>query len=175
MALERLLRLCISILRRVLDLKSCIQLPLKSLLWVISKLRRVVSLGRGALPFSATSPEGCKDLEIGYHGSFFCASRQPPLGEAGEQGILEPTHNSGLGTLSIQPSESNSSLPHRYSSTSPVPKLATTCPPTPTLEKFEQNLGFPRSDLCKELQNLNLLAIAPREYQRYDKNEFMCV
>jgi len=175
MALERLLRLCIAILRRVLDVKSYIQLPLKCLLWLLSKLRRIVNTGRRRLSFSETSPEGCKDPEIGYRCSFFCASQQPSPGtEAGGQKILEMTHTPGSDTLSTQPSEPNPPQPPD-SALSQVPKLTMTGPPAPNSEKFEQNLGFPRPDLCRELENLNLLAIAPTEYQRYDRNEVMCV
>ena len=169
MTLKRLLHLCISILRH---LKSYVQLPLQSLLWLLSKLGRIVDLGRRTPPPSRVSSEGSKDIN-----SFFCASQQqPPRAENGElQGpSLEMTQViPGPAALSIQPSEPNPSQPRSYSSLSQVPKLTTTGAPAPTPEKSEHNLGFPRPDLCTEVENL--LAIAPTEYQRYDRNEVMFV
>ena len=175
MALKRLLYLSISILRRVLDLKSYIQPPLKCLLWLLSKLRRIVNLGSRTLLSSETSSEGCR--EISYYGSFFSPSQQPPPtgAQAGEcEHALGTIHTPGSAALSIQPSERNSSQPHDYSP-SQVSKVTMTDPLAITSETFERNLGFRRPDLCEELVNLNLLAIAPTEYQRYDRNEVMCV
>ena len=169
MAHERLLRLCISILRRF------VQLPLRSLLWLLSKLRRVVNLGRRPLQSSEISSKGYKDLSC--HGSFFCASEQPPpRGAAGElQGLsLEMTHIPDSAALSIQPTEPNPSQPHDLDSGPfQVPRSSTADTVVPNSEKFEQDLGFLRPHLCMEVENL--LAIAPTEYQRYDRNEVVCV
>jgi hypothetical protein len=99
MALERLLRLWISILQRVFRLKSYFQLPRKILLWLPSKLRHIVNQGRRTLPSSETASGRHK--EIGIHGSFFCASQLPPPRAELEGHSLSMLHIPGLDGTSI--------------------------------------------------------------------------
>ena len=169
MTLKRLLHLCISILRRLLDLKSYIQPLLKSLLWLLSKLRRTVNIGRGTLPSSELSSEGCK--EISNSGSFLCASQQPPntMEADGHGQPLEMSHIPSSASCSTQPNESHLPQPHDPSLSQIV---ALTPAVAPAVDRA-QNLGLTRPHLCTEVENL--LATAPSEYQRYDRNEVMYV
>ena len=180
----KVLYLWTSLLRRIVSLKSYVRLPLRSVLWLLSKLQRVIHLGSTILPFSDSNllPERCR---LRYHDSFICDSQQPS--STGRMRAKEQSHLPEISQIpgsatntSIHLSESNTSLsldPTRNTSREAV-ALTMSAPSSVILEVPDQDIGCvqisgARPDLSREVEGL--VPIAPTQIDRYNRKEIMYV